>query len=505
VPTRRRSRTDDVIEALERPLDGVVLEIAGDQPGTFVGTEGPMVRWTRTLTITGSSVDEHVDFRVAPGPWAWLIRLAVIGWWRVRKPGALRPFWVPNDRLDVRSASVLMVAALATLTFGYLNTLHTQTLTFVAEEFGSTRSDQSWSAAAVRTGIVIAIGIGALADRRGRRTLVLACSIAAPIAAALGALTTSLPLLTATQMVARPLSLSMDLVLAIMLAEEMPRGARAFAVAMTTMCQGLGAGMCVISLRLADIGVRGWRLVYVVPLIFLVLVPYLWRHLPESRRFVATHDTTTRLRDHRGRFALLAVGSFCTNLFVAPASVFQNDYLKLERGYSPGEISNYTLFTQTPSGLGVLIGGKLAELRGRRVVAVVAVVIGTLGALASFATSGWLLWVVSTVGAIVAGAAAPALLVYSAELFPTANRGIAKATLLTITLIGSSIGLLFVGWYGESAAYIVPMSIVAIGPMISAVLVATRYPETAGRELEDLNPQDRGPDGGSPPVASGMS
>jgi hypothetical protein len=37
------------------------------------------------------------------------------------------------------------------------------------------------------------------------------------------------------------------------------------------------------------------------------------------------------------------------------------------------------------------------------------------------------------------------------------------------------------------------MAILAAGPMIMAVLIITRYPETARRELEDLNPDDRPP------------
>jgi MFS family permease len=490
VATRRRPATPANLAALSAPLDGVVLEeqVAS---GHFRAIEGPMRRWERTVTITGDHVTEHLDAKLARGPWAFVIHLALTVWWKTRRAGSARPWWAPPDRFDQRSASILMTAALATLTFGYLNTLHTQTLTFVASDFGSSRSDQSWSAAAVRTGIVMAVGIGAMADRRGRRYIVLGCAIVAPLAAALGALMPSLPTLTATQMVARPLSLSMDLVLTIMVAEEMPRRGRAFAVAMMTMCQGLGAGLCVMALRLADAGRSGWRWVYVFPLGFWILVPYLWKHLPESRRFTAAHATTSRLRDHKGRFVMLAVGAFATNLFVAPASVFQNDFLRLERGYNGARVSLYTLVTQTPAGIGVLIGGKLAETRGRRVVAVVAVVLGTLGTLASFGTYGWVLWTVSIVGSIIAGSAAPALLVYSAELFPTANRGLAKATLLTITLIGSSLGLLFVGAVSDGRSLIGPMSIVAVGPMIAAVLIFTRYPETASQELEDLNPEDR--------------
>jgi hypothetical protein len=35
------------------------------------------------------------------------------------------------------------------------------------------------------------------------------------------------------------------------------------------------------------------------------------------------------------------------------------------------------------------------------------------------------------------------------------------------------------------------MAVLSFGPAVVALLVLTRYPETARRELEDLNPEDR--------------
>jgi hypothetical protein len=37
------------------------------------------------------------------------------------------------------------------------------------------------------------------------------------------------------------------------------------------------------------------------------------------------------------------------------------------------------------------------------------------------------------------------------------------------------------------------MAILAVGPVLVAALVLGVYPETAGRELEELNPEDVGP------------
>ena len=37
------------------------------------------------------------------------------------------------------------------------------------------------------------------------------------------------------------------------------------------------------------------------------------------------------------------------------------------------------------------------------------------------------------------------------------------------------------------------LALLAVGPLIVAVLVIWKYPETAGQELEDLNPEDLSP------------
>ena len=211
--------------------------------------------------------------------------------------------------------------------------------------------------------------------------------------------------------------MALGILVAVVAVEEMPAGSRAYAISLLAMATALGAGACVVALPLADLGIRGWRLVYVVPLLGLVLVPGVSRRLVESRRYEAPH-ADAGFSGHAGRFWLLAGSGMLLNLFVAPASAFQNRYLKNERGYSASRISLLTLVTNTPGGIGIIAGGRLADMRGRRIVGSVALFGGTLCTVWFFFASGWTLWVASTIGAIVGAAAVPALGVYSAELLP---------------------------------------------------------------------------------------
>ena len=96
--------------------------------------------------------------------------------------------------------------------------------------------------------------------------------------------------------------------------------------------------------------------------------------------------------------------------------------------------------------------------------------------------------------------AAPALGAYSAEMFGTARRGRANGIVSLVGLGGSALGLLIVGDLSERfASFVAAFAVVAVAPMIVVALVLTLFPETAHRELEDINPGDRSPTAGDTP------
>jgi MFS family permease len=313
---------------------------------------------------------------------------------------------------------------------------------------------------------------------------------AAPIITALGALAPTFPALIATQAIGRPLGLALDFLIAVVAAEEMPRNSRAYAVSVMAMASGLGAGIAVMALPLADLGDNGWRLVYMVTLIWLVVALDIARRLPETERFERPHVVAPPL-DMR-RFAVLATVAICANFFVAPASFFQNRYLREVRGFDAGAISLFTLTTATPAGIGLVIGGRLADVRGRRRLIAITVPVATALVLASFVVDGPQMWIAAFAGGFIGGIALPALAVYRAELFPTGNRGRAAGLLTAAALLGGIVGLLLVGQLLERGwSYGQAIGVVALAQIVVVAVVLTLFPETAHRELEDLNPVDR--------------
>ena len=494
-----RSETDAAgLARILRPRTDLLLERdLGD--GTFEAESGPVLSYRRTVDVVRGTVGDQpvlvtqtVDFRLAVPYFGFLFVLPFKH--ALRRPGTGRaPWWAPPARLDARGASVLGTLTLLTLASGYMNTLFTQTIPFAGDEFGAGNSALGVAGSVVRVGGLVALLVMIQADRRGRKVVILWATTAGSLLAVTGALAPSLPWLTVSQLMARAFSTAILLLVTIVAAEEMPAGSRAYAVSLLAMSSGLGAGVCVIALRLADIGSRGWRLLYVIPLLALPIVAAVRRRLPESRRFIAPH-VRGAMAGHGGRLLLLAASGVLVNLFVAPSSQFGNQFLRDERGFSGARIGLFSVVIGTPAVIGIVAGGRIADVRGRRMVAAVALFVGTFCTLGYFFSTGWLMWLIATVGTVISAAAIPALGVYGPELFPTGLRGRANGLVAVTSLLGSATGLILCGVLADRFGRIGPaMSILSVGPLLLAVLVLAAYPETAGKELEELNPEDRPP------------
>jgi MFS family permease len=476
------------LDALLRARSHPVSERAEGE-GVFVAADGPVRSYRRTISVEGGVATQTVEFKLALPYFAWFF----IPFFRhaLRRPSRDRTlWWMPPDRFDARSSSVLGTLCAAAVLFGYINTLFNQTIAFAADEFGASNAAQGVAGGVVRVGGLLAFVIVAAADRRGRRRVILAAGAAGCLLAATGAAVPSLAWLTGTQVLTQGCAYALFILLPVVAVEELPAGSRAYAVGLLAMAAALGAGASVIALRLADIAVWGWRLVYVIPLAGLLLLPGIARRLPESRRFAAPHADAP-LRGHGARLLLLAAAGFLLNVFIAPDAQFSNRFLKHERHFSGGGIAVLSIASGTPGVIGIVVGGMLADRRGRRPVAVVALTVGTVLSVLFYFASGLPMWLWAVLGNIVTAAEVPALGVYGPELFPTSLRGTANGLTFLVALGGSIVGLVTVGALADGFGRIGPaMAVVGLGPLLLAVLVAVAFPETARRELEEINPED---------------
>jgi MFS family permease len=490
--TRVLPRAD--ADAFLKPRAGIVEEVAtGD--GRFGAGAGPVSSYERRVSLEDAGQDrvrvtETIEYRLAIPFFGWLFGIPIRR--ALARGDSGTPWWAPPDRVDARGSTVLGTLAVASMVGGYVGGLLSHTIAFAGREFDAGASAQGAAGIAARFGGVIALLLAArAADRLGRRRVILWTAAAGCLVTALGAAAPSLPWHAAAQALSRPLGLALLVCIGIAAAEEMPRGSRAYAVSVLGMSAAAGSGIGIVALPLADLAPWGWRLLHVLPLVALPFLVRVARYLPETLRFERPH-VEARMSGHLARFWLLAASAVLANLFFAPASFFLNKFLVDERGFSATAVAVFTVATATPGVIGVLIGGRLADTRGRRPVGAVALVVATLATTLAFHAAGSPLWLWTLMASVVGSAAVPALGVYGPELFPTSLRGRVGGLLAITSLVGSAVGLIVGGAVADSpgglAQVLVPLS---LGPLAVAALVLLAYPETARRELEELNPEDR--------------
>jgi MFS family permease len=489
------------------------VQEAPEGAGVFTQLEGPLRQYRRIVTVApepdggpaapgaipaapgAGRVIQTVEFQVGLPYLGALFALPVRWALAPLLPKHRQPWWAPPQRLERRAAEVLATVCALAVVIGYVGSLLSLTMTYAAAEFGASRADQGLALGVVRANVVLALGILALADRRGRRRLILGCAAGAAAFSALGAGAPSLAWLAASQIVAVALTAALLILVGVLTAEEMPAGSRAWALAVLTMSVGLGGGLATGALPLAGLSTGGWRWLYAGALLFVPLVASARRHLPESRRWqrqTGTHPPAGRR--HTRRLLLLCTGGFLFSLFATPSGQFQNEYLRTERAFTAARISEFSLICGTIGGLGVLIGGRLADLRGRRLVAAVGAGGGIVTTLALYLARGWPLWAWGIADSILGYAVAPALGVYGPELFPTWQRSRATGVVAVAYAAGGVVGLVTAGALsGHFGTFAPAFAILAVGPALMVVLIVRAYPETAQRSLEELNPGDAVP------------
>ncbi len=415
------------------------------------------------------------------------------------------PLLLANVPFTRAQASLLACAAFATTLATFGGSLYGQNAQNIQDTFDISDQTLTLSLAISRAGALVALFVMALADRLGRRRMILTGLAGIAIANTLTALMPDIYSLTALQAVARGFVGAAAIVAGIAAVEEAPEGARAFAAAMLTMAGGLGFTAVVVLLPLADFGDQSWRFAYLASGLTLLLIPGLARNLKESIRYERLAETDVERgrasevidRKYGKRFAILAAVGFMTNMLSAPSAQLMNKYLEDDRGYSNSGILGFRAATTgLPGFIGIVLAGRLSELRGRRPVAATFLALAGLCQIGFFLSSGPWLYVFSILSVLAASCGGLAISTMGAELFPTEVRGTSNGMLLVVSVTGSATGLIIAGQLSDSFGGIGrAIALCAIPTIIAAILFVPRLPEPAGKSLEEISPTEEEPIG----------
>jgi putative MFS transporter len=357
--------------------------------------------------------------------------------------------------------------------------------------------------ASVRLGVVPAILLAFLADRMGRRRLLVATILGFTLCTTLTAFARDAAEFAAFQFFARMFIAAEEMLAVVVLAEELGAESRGFGIGILAAFGALGFGAAALALALVDVLPFGWRALYLVGAAPLLWVAWLRRRIPETRRFEAEREarrgesglaaSLRPLRDlvrlYPRRMLALCAAIIPSALVLITAGGFVSKFLQDERGWRPGQVTllyavaGFLVFVAT------VASGSLADRFGRRRVMTTALLLNAIG-IAGFyhGSAGWIVafWVVMMASSVGVDVLFGAL---GSELFPTSYRSTASGVRAAVGTIAGSAGLWLEGWIfpmaGSHAQAITWMLGLA---WIAPVVVVLLLPETARRELEEIAP-----------------
>jgi len=274
-----------------------------------------------------------------------------------------------------RHARATMFAVAAILAYqGYALATLGVGAPFIAKSFGLDQSGIARMFAWIALGAFGVMIVSRMADRMGRRRILMWSLVATPLCAIGAALSESEPwfiifVIGMYSFVGATFASAI-----VMLAEALSVRWRARGQGYGGLSAGLGGALCVILMPWLAKHNLSWRWLLVVPSIGFVAVPLVFRFLPESRRWaeVAARGAAQRSRFYdvfgplyRRRTISLVVVSFVARLAMTAVRSWQYYHAVTVIGLTPAQGSAVLLFGGGLAGLGFPIGAWAAERFGR--------------------------------------------------------------------------------------------------------------------------------------------
>ncbi len=279
--------------------------------------------------------------------------------------------------------------------------------------------------------------------------------------------------------------------------EEFPKDRRGFAVGIIQGMSSLGSIVCAGLVPIMLKTELGFRTVYIVGAVPLVILIWLRRNVRETTRFVELQRSGLPERDlfrifrtpYKKRIPLLASIWALTYLCTYTVVLYWKEFAVEERGLTDQQVSFALMIAAVGSLPLVFASGKLLDVIGRKRGAAVIFVAASASTLLAYLAHDFAWLTLGLTGGIFAASAVlPVLTSFTLELFPTELR--ADAFGWSNNVLGRTgyvLGPLLVGFLAERHGYGPTIACTAVFPLLALVLILLRLPETSGRELEETS------------------
>jgi MFS family permease len=367
----------------------------------------------------------------------------------------------------------------------------------IADKVGLSGTSLGIGLAIIRLASLGSLPFIGIADRLGRRRVILTVTILGLALTVVAAASPGYWWFVAIFAFGRPLLSATNALAEVMAAEETSSRDRAAAVAFIAAGYGVGAGLSAIVHSLAA-GPLGFRGIFALAILPLALVVAVRGWIEEPSRFMVAEAAADHPMPvlgaigprYRKRVLVLALIACAISVITGPANSFLFLFAQ-DVVHQAGYVTALMVAAAGVVGLlGLLCGRWLADGIGRRPTSTVAMVaIGFSGALAYSGSrpalvAGYILGVLS--GSLLAPAVGSLL----TELFPTSVRASATGWWVTAGVLGAVGGLVAFGAIADVGNRFGAAADITFLPVTAAAGLFWLLPETKGKEPESLWPEE---------------
>ncbi len=359
----------------------------------------------------------------------------------------------------------------------------------IAEGLGVSVATFGIGVAVIRVAALGSMPILRLADRVGRRQMLLVSVLAFTVATGATALAWGLVAFVVFQMAARLFLATEESLAGIVISEEVRPDRRGAGLTLLGIIAMTGFGLVAMMLLVVPLTPLGWRILYIAALPPLVLVAWLRRNLRETEAFTVAQaedrvqasfwphvDAAHRPLLWRITIVLGTHGVLSTPMFFYAAELAQDGY-----GWE-GLFTVIVIAAGPATLLGYVAGGRLSDRIGRRPVVVWSAVVVVVGVALVFTEQRWLF---APGFFLMTGADAGLVAVrpaYLSELFPTEVRATLLSFVFAVVVAAGSLGLVVVGVLDGVVS--TRAAIAGLGAVMLIGLLSMRgLPETAGDDV----------------------
>lgn len=420
----------------------------------------------------------------------------LVAW--ARAPQFIRP----PEPVPARHMRLIGLVGIATLLGAYDLNIFGLAAKQVLAEFNMPETATGTTIGLFRLGVFVALPLCILADVIGRRKLLLITVLGMALSTLATAFAPDYESFVTAQFFVRVFAYTEDMLCIIVIAEEFEERTRGWAISTLGALSALGGGVAVIVFSLVQFLPGEWRAIYFIGAVPLLLLAWMRRGLPETRRFTEAQASRDRKRalaetfrpitslfaGYSGRVALMILMVIPFAIGAAPTLALMPTFLQNYHGFSPTAVGGAILGTGIIGMVLAMWVGRHSDRIGRKPIAAIWLLV-TIGAFVlMYTTSSTPLLILAVLfgvfGLVAVGIQIEAI---GAELFPTENRTTAAGIRFVFQILAGGAGLYLHGAvlapeYGFAEAVLL-----LIIPMPLALLPLFFIPETAGRTLEDIS------------------